>query len=51
MSANSATGSAGQLVQKLIIENDVANQLRSRELKERLEDEDLTHASIELYLR
>jgi len=47
----SATGSAAPSVQKLIIENDVENQLRSGVLLNRLQDESLSEGSIELYLR
>ena len=50
MSANSATGSAVQSVQKLIIDSDVENQLRLWALKKRLRDESLSRGSIELYV-
>jgi len=51
MSANSATGSAVTSVQKLIIEVDVKNLLRSGALKIRLKDRSLSVGSIELSLR
>ena len=51
MSAKSATGSAAQSVQKLVIDSDVEKKLRSKALKRRLLDESLSHGSIELYLR
>jgi len=51
MSTISATGSAAQSVQKWIIDSDVENQLRSRSLKRRLQDESLSHGSVEFYLR
>jgi len=50
MSAKSATGSAAQSVQKLVIEKDVEHQLRSKALKRRLQEESLADGSIELYL-
>jgi len=52
MSAKRATGSAAPSVQKWIIDFDVESQLRSKELKLRLQDKDpLAHGSIELFLR
>ena len=51
MSAKSVTASAAPSVQKLVIDSDVENQLRSRALKIRLKDESLAHGSIELYLK
>jgi len=44
-----ATGSAAPSVQKWIIEKDVEYQLRSGALHRRLQDESLSHGSIELY--
>jgi len=51
MSANSATGSAAQSVQKWVIDSDVENELRSEAPLTRLMDGSLSHGSVELYLR
>ena len=51
MLANIATGSAAPSVQKLIIEVDVENQLRSQALLRRLQDKRLSRDSTVLYLR
>ena len=51
MEANSATGSIAPSVQKLIINSDVGNQLRSEALRDRLLYTGLSHGSIELYLK
>jgi len=51
MSANSATGSAAQSVQKWVIDSDVEHQLHSDDLWRRLSDKSLAYGSIELYLR
>jgi len=51
MSASIATGSAAQSVQKLVIDSDVENQLRSEALLRRLRNKILSHGSIELRLR
>jgi len=45
------TSSARPSVKKIIVENEVENQLRSEELRERLKDESLADGSVELYLR
>ena len=51
MSAKRTTGSVDQSVQKLVIDSDVEDQLRSGALKRRLLDKSLSDGSIELYLR
>ena len=51
MSANSATGSVTQSVQKWVIDFNVEDQLRSGALRTRLLDTSLSNGSIELYLR
>ena len=51
MRTNIVTGSAVLSVQKLVIDSDVKNQLRSKTLKRRLLDKSLSHGSVELYLR
>jgi len=51
MSAKRKTGSVAPSVQKWVIDKDVENQLRSDALKRRLQDESLSHGSVELYLR
>jgi len=51
MSAKSATGSAAPSVQKWVIDSDIEYQLRSGALLRRLQNEGLSHGSIELSLR
>jgi len=51
MSADSATDSAAQSVQKWVIDSDVEYQLRSYSLGRRLLDKSLSHGSVDLSLR
>jgi len=48
MSTKNATGLEAPSVQKLVIDSDVENQLRSYALKRRLLDESVSGGSIEL---
>jgi len=50
MSANIATGSAAQSIEKWVIDVDVEDPLRSDTLKDMLRDESLSQGSIELFL-